>query len=140
MALGMEVGLSPGDFVLDGTSFPSPKGAVLQFSANVRCRQTTGCTKMALGMEVGLGPGNFVFDVDPATPRTEGTPTTTQFLAHVYCGQMAGSMKTPVGAEVDLSPGHIVLDGVPALREWAQQPPSFPPVSIVAAVTHLSYC
>ena len=38
---------------------------------------------MALGMEVGLGPGDFVFDGDPATPRTEGTPTTTQFLAHV---------------------------------------------------------
>jgi len=34
---------------------------------------------MALGMEAGLGPGDFVFDGDPATPRTEGTPTTTQF-------------------------------------------------------------
>jgi len=30
---------------------------------------------MTLGMEVGLGPGDFVFDGDPATPRTEGTPT-----------------------------------------------------------------
>jgi len=39
---------------------------------------------MALGMEVGLGPGDFVFDGDPATPRTEGTHTTTQFLAHVH--------------------------------------------------------
>jgi len=38
---------------------------------------------MALGMEVGLGPGDFVFDGDPATPRTEGTLTTTQFLTHV---------------------------------------------------------
>ena len=45
---------------------------------------------MALVMEVGLGPGDFVFDEDPATPRTEGTRTTTQFLAHVYCGQTAG--------------------------------------------------
>jgi len=58
-----------------------------------------------------------VFDGDPATPRTEGTPTTTQFLTHVYCGQTAVWMKTPVGTEVDLSPGHIVLDGVPALLE-----------------------
>jgi len=72
---------------------------------------------MAFGMKVGLGPGDFVFDGDPATPRTEVTPTTTQFLAHVYCGQTAGWMKTPVGTEVDLIPGHIVLDGVPALRE-----------------------
>jgi len=72
---------------------------------------------MALAMEVGLGPGDFVFDGDPATPRTDGTPTTAQFLAHVYCGQMAGWMKTPLGTKVDLGPGHIVLDGVPALRK-----------------------
>jgi len=72
---------------------------------------------MALGMEVGLGPGVFVFDGNPATPRTEGTPTTTQFLAHVCCGQTAGWMKTPLGTEVDLGPGQIVLNGVPALRE-----------------------
>ena len=68
-------------------------------------------------MEVGLGPGDFVFDGNPATPRTEGTPTTSQFLAHVYCGQTAEWMKTPLGTEVDIGPGHIVLDGVPALRE-----------------------
>ena len=79
MPLGMELGLSPGDFVLDGDtappqkgaawhgarpqprglcvrwgpSFPSPKGAQSpQFLANVRCGQTTGWTKMALGMEI----------------------------------------------------------------------------------------
>jgi len=92
---------------------------------------------MALGMEVGLGRGDFVFDRDPATPRTEGTPTTTQFLAHVYCGQTAGSMKSPLGTEVDLGPGHTVLVGVPALRETGT---SFRSVSIVATVAHLSYC
>jgi len=77
---------------------------------------------MALGMEVGLGPDDFVFDWDPATPRTEGTPTTTQFLAHVYCGQTAGWMKTPLGTEVDLSPGHTVLDGSLLCAKRAQQP------------------
>ena len=70
---------------------------------------------MPLDMEIGLSPGDFVLGGDSATPRTEGTPTTTQFLAHVYCGQTAGWMKTPLGTEVDLGPGHI--DGVPALRE-----------------------
>ena len=80
---------------------------------------------MALGMEVGLGPGDFVFDGDPATPRTEGTSTTTQFLAYVYCYQTAGWMKRPVGTEVDLSPGHIVLDGVPALRKTGTAAPIF---------------
>jgi len=72
---------------------------------------------MSLGMEVDLSPGDFVLDGDPATPKTEDTPTTTRFLAHVYCGQTAGWMKTPLGTEVDLGPGHIVLDGVPALRK-----------------------
>jgi len=88
----MEVGLSPGDFVLDGDPASPPlKGhSRPQFSANVRCGQTTGWTKMALGMEVGFGPGDFVFDGDPAIPRKEDTPTTTQFLAHVYCGQTTG--------------------------------------------------
>jgi len=75
------------------TQLPSPNGAQFpQFSANVRCGQTTGWTKRALGMEVGLGPGDFVFDRDPAIPRTDGTPTTTQFLAHVYCAKTAGWM------------------------------------------------
>ena len=41
MSLGMELGLGPGDFVLDGD-------------------QTAGCIKMPLGMEVGLGPGDCV--------------------------------------------------------------------------------
>ena len=91
---------------------------------------------------IGLSPGDFVFDGDPATPRTEGTPTTTQFLAHVYCGQTAGRMKTALGTEAHLGPGHIVLDGVPALRETdtAEHPPSFRPMFIVATVVHLSYC
>jgi len=33
----------------------------------------------------------------------------------------------PLGTEVDLGTGHIVLDVVPAVRERAQQPPSFGP-------------
>jgi len=58
-----------------GPSSPPLKGNSPQFSANVRCGQTAGWTKISLGMEVGLGPGNFVFDRDPARPRKNGTPT-----------------------------------------------------------------
>jgi len=49
-------------------------------------------------------------------------------------------MKMPFGTEVDLGPGHIVglLDGV--LRERGTAAPSFQPMSVVAAVAHLSYC
>jgi len=51
MALGMEVGLSPGDFVLDGDPAPlSKKGAEPppQFSANLYCGQTAGCIMIPL--------------------------------------------------------------------------------------------
>jgi len=68
MALGMEIGLSPGDFVSDGYPAPSQKGAEPppQFSAHFYCGQTAGCIKMPLGMEVGLSTGDFVLDGDPA--------------------------------------------------------------------------
>ena len=64
----MEVGLGPGDFVLDGDPAPpSQKGgrAPSKFSAHVYCGQTAGWMKLVLGMEVGLIPGDFVLDGDP---------------------------------------------------------------------------
>jgi len=120
MPLGMEAGLSPGEFVLDGDPAPSLKGHSPQFSANLRCGQTAGCTQMPLGTEVGLGPGDFVLD---------GHTHPAQFLAHVYCGPTAGWMKTPLGTEVDLGHiVHIVLDGATALRERRTvSPPLFGP-------------
>jgi len=67
MPLGMEVGLGPGDFVLDGDpALPPQKGRAPKFSANVYCGQTAGWIKMVLGMEVGLSPGDFLLDGDPA--------------------------------------------------------------------------
>ena len=69
MALGVEVGLVPGDFVLDGNQLPLPlsqrRGQSPQFSANVYCGQTTACIKMPLGMDVGLSQGDFVLDGYP---------------------------------------------------------------------------
>ena len=59
MPLGMEVGLNPGDFVLDGTQPPSPKRGP-QIFGHVYCGQTAGWIKMALDMEVGLSSGDFV--------------------------------------------------------------------------------
>jgi len=61
MPLGMEVGLSPGDFVL-GTQPPSPKGRSPQFSAHVYCGQTAAWIKTPLGTEVGLGLRDIVLD------------------------------------------------------------------------------
>ena len=76
MPLGMEVGLSPGDFVLDGDPLPVPqKGGAApspKLSAHVYCGQTAGWIKMALGMEVGLGSVHTVLDGDTAALPKRG--------------------------------------------------------------------
>jgi len=75
MPLGMEVGFSPGDFVLDGDPAPSQKGggARPQFSAHVYCDQTAGWIKVALVVEVGLGRIDIVLDGDTAPLPKKGT-------------------------------------------------------------------
>jgi len=72
--LGMDVGLSPGDFVLDGTqSPPSPKrGRNPQFSAHVYCGETAAWINMPLVTEVGLGTDDIVLDGDPAPLPKKG--------------------------------------------------------------------
>ena len=108
MLLGIEVGLSPGDLVLDGDPAPSPKrGRSPQFSAHVYCDQTAAWIKMPLGMEVGLNPGDFVFDgTQPSLPK-KGAETPPQFSAHVYCGQSAEWIKMALGTEVGLGPSTV---------------------------------
>ena len=69
MPLGMELGLGPGDFVLDGDpAHPLQKGAEppAKFSAHVYCVQNGSIDQD--GMETGLSPGDFVLDGDPARP------------------------------------------------------------------------
>jgi len=66
MPLGTELGLGPGDIVLDGDQAPLPNmdTAASHFSAHVYCGQTAGWIKMPLGTNVGLGPGHIVLDGD----------------------------------------------------------------------------
>jgi len=66
MALGIVIGLSPGDFGMGSQPSLPKKGAEPppQFSAHVYCGQTAGWIKVALGMEVGLDPGHIVLDGD----------------------------------------------------------------------------
>ena len=131
MPLGMEVGLSPGDFVLDGDPALLPKKGVEppQFLAHVYCGQTAEWINMPLGMEVGLSPGDTMLDGDPAPPKKGHCP---QFLAHVYCGQTAVCIRIPFGTEVGLSLGDIVrwVPSSPAPKR--AQPPIFGQCHIVA--------
>ena len=71
-SLGMEVGLGPGDFVLDGDPDPLPKKGSPKFSAHVYCGQTAGWMNLVLGIEVGFSPGDFVLDGDPVPFRQKG--------------------------------------------------------------------
>jgi len=68
MPLGMEVGLSPGDFVFDRDPALSRKKGTAPHPifGHVCCGQTAGWMKTPLGTEVDLGPGHIVLDGDPA--------------------------------------------------------------------------
>jgi len=97
MPLGTEVGLSPGDIVLDGDpASPQRKGtAPTQFFAHVYCGQTAVCIRIPLGTEVGISFGDIVLDGNPPLPPLKGH--CPQFLANVRCGQMAAWIKMPLG-------------------------------------------
>ena len=75
MPLGMEVGLGPGDIVLDGDPAPPKKGGhTPQFSAHVRCGQTAACISIPLGTEVRFGQGDIVLDGDQLPPKRGTAP------------------------------------------------------------------
>jgi len=91
MSLGMEQGLGPGDFVLNGNPAPPPQngggGRSPKLSSHVYCGQTAGWMKVVLGKGVGLSPGDFVLDGHPALPPNKGGEAPSQLSAHFDCAQ-----------------------------------------------------
>jgi len=80
------VGLSPGDFVLDGDPVPLPKKG--QSPPNFRpmfivAKRLDG----SLGTKVGLNPGDCMLDGDSDPLPTNGVEPPPHFSAHFYCGQ-----------------------------------------------------
>ena len=61
-------------YVKWGSSSPFTKEHSPQFSADVHCGQTAGCTKMPPRAEVGLVPGDIVLGGDPAPPKGHSNP------------------------------------------------------------------
>jgi len=81
MKLGMQVGLGPGDIVLDGDPAPPPpKGHSPQLSAHVYCGQTAAWIRMSRGTQIGLGPSDIVLDGNPAPPTQRGTAALSNFF------------------------------------------------------------
>ena len=126
LVLGMEVGLNPGDFVLDGDPAPLPKRgqspspifSPFLFWPNGWMHQDAtwyGGRPQPKGLYVRWGPS-------PAHKKEAETP----IFGHVYCGQTAVWIKMALGMEVGLGPVHIVLDGdtAPSPKKGTE-PPQF---------------
>jgi len=67
--LSKQVGLGPGNIVLDGDQFPIKGAQLPHFSTHIYCGQTARWVIIALGMEASLGAGDTVLHGDPAPPR-----------------------------------------------------------------------
>ena len=122
----MEVGLSPGDFVLDGDPAPAPKGAEPQPIFDARLLWPNGCMDQDATWYGGRPrPTRHCDRCGPSYRQKKGTPTPPNFWPVSIVAKMTGWMKTPLATEVDLGPGHIVLDGVPAPPKGNSSPPIF---------------
>ena len=73
MPLGMEVGLGPGDFVLDVDSAAPPKKKEVEPPIFGHCLMWLNGW-MALGTEVGLSPGHIMLDGDLGLPKGGAQP------------------------------------------------------------------
>jgi len=114
MSLGMELGLSPGDFALGGDPAPPPKrGSEPPIFGPCLLRPTGWMDEAGTLQDIGLSPGDFVLDGDSVPFPSKGAEPPLQFSAHFYCGQTARCIKMPLGMDVGLSPGDFVLDGDP---------------------------
>jgi len=138
MSLGLEVGHSPGDFVLDEDPAPCPKrgqsppifGPCLLWPNGYMDQDATWYGGRPR-------PRWHCVRYEPSCPP--------QFSSHFYYGQMAWCLKMPLGMEVGHSPGEFVLDGDPAPswksgRRGAEPTANFRPMSVIAKRLDGSRC
>ena len=129
MPLGMDVGLSPGNFVLDGDPVPLPKkgaeppifGACLLWPNDWMDQDDTWHGSRPQ-------PRWLCFRRGHSPLPKKGMEPPPQFSVHFYCGQTAGCIKMPLGTEVGLSRGDVLFDGDPASSsKRGRSPPIFGP-------------
>jgi len=86
MKLGTDIGLGPGQIVLDGDPAPLyPKGHSPPIFGPCLLWSNGWLDQDATWTEAGLGPGDIMLDGDPAPLTRKGH--SPQFSAHVCCGQ-----------------------------------------------------
>jgi len=114
MPLGMEVGLGPGNFVLDGDPAPLPKKRVKPPPIFGACLLWPNSRMDQDGTWHGGGPWSRPHYArwGPSFFAQKGVEP--KMFSHLYCGQTAVCIRIPIGTEVGLSLEDIVLDGDPA--------------------------
>jgi len=117
MQLGTDVGLGPGNIVLDGDPAPplsSPEKGAEPPPILSPCLLWPNGWMDEDATWYGGRPRPKLdcarWGRSPPPKKQEAQP---QFSTHVCYGQTAGWIKIPLGMEVDLGAGHIVLDGDP---------------------------
>jgi len=121
MPLGMEVSLSPRDFVSDGDPAHPKRG------------RTPNILPMSIAAK-RLDASRIL--MHPAvSPQNRGIPAVTAVLppSPLPCRAL---IKIPLGTEVGLSPGYFVLDRDPVAPQKGDGAPYFRPMSIVAKRLH----
>jgi len=135
LVLGMEMGLSPDDFVLDGDPVPFPQKGAEPTSPifGPFLLWPNGCMhQTATWYRARPRPRRLCVRWGPRFPLPQ-RGTDPQFSAHICSGQMAAWIKMSLGMEQGLDPGDFVLDGDPvALPQKGADPPNFRPMFIVA--------
>jgi len=142
MSLGMELGLGPGDFALDGDPAPLPKRGGQTPNFRPCLLWPNGCMDEAGTWHGGRPHPRRLCARWGASPSPKrGRSPRPQFSAHFYCGQTAGCIKMALGMEVGLGPVHIVLDGDTApLPNKGNRAPNFRLIFIVAKRLDASRC
>ena len=140
--LGMEVGLSQGDFVLDGDPAPSPKSGRSPPIFGPCLLRPNGCMDQDATWYGGTSrPRRLCVRWRPSYPQEKGH---THF--HLIFGPCLlwpnGLMDEDVtwyGSRPRHRP-HCIRHGSSYPRKGLSSPPLFSPMSIVAMVAHLSCC
>jgi len=132
MPLGMEVGLSPGDFVFDGDPASSQKGGEAPIFGPCLLRPN-GC--MDQGATWYGGRPRFrrhcVRCGPSSPPQKKGGAPSPIFLGPFLLWPNGWMHQMPLGIEVGLGVRDIVLDEDSPSPKEAQPPPSFRPMSVV---------